>query len=293
MRVLFVRQARKRLAVRNILARRSALRIPLLVDNAEVDVQGNTESDDDALEAHHGRLCWCVSRSIPSLERLRTDDVANGKGGIQNGGGRALLRVASDVGSDPGELDGNSGEDGGDQVDSSQEPSLVGLGQVCHQSRTDDGWDADEDQGEPAVVEESHKGRGDEAHGDGNCAASHVEQCTSLGGVTEALDQCGAVSGNNTAACNPKQVSQRVTRLNSPRIMGIRTTTLKKHNKPLNPQLEVHERFLQLARREMVIFNTSLVDLDMLQQRYLLLIGKESGLHRRVRDEKPDESCED
>lgn len=53
------------------------------------------------LRAHHGQLCRAVLRRITGLEGLGADDIADGKGAADDGGGESALRRATDVGRSP------------------------------------------------------------------------------------------------------------------------------------------------------------------------------------------------
>jgi len=76
--------------------------------------------------ASHSHETPCRWRE-PNRSTLRTYDVANGESCVQERSGTCLLGVSSDVGRDPGELDGHSGEDGVHEVDASKQAALVGF----------------------------------------------------------------------------------------------------------------------------------------------------------------------
>jgi hypothetical protein len=113
-------------------------RVAALVGPNVVQVQDKSNERAAGLGAHDGNLGRPKVGSIASLEGLRTDDIAEGEGAADDGGGEGSLGSAAKVGGSPGVKDGEGGDNGINQVDPGKAALTVCNRKERHESATKD-----------------------------------------------------------------------------------------------------------------------------------------------------------
>lgn len=270
MRVLLVRQVGPdlgglvQLLILLALAGATAVH-PDVVDKEEKGGEGAA-----GLGAHDSKLGGAELGGVAGLEGLRADDVAEGEGAGDEGGGKGALGAAGDVDDGPVVEDGQGRDNGVDEVDAGQDAGAVGGGQEGHEGAADDGGDDAGNDPRPAVravadAEPDHEGEEDADH-----ARGHVHQGCLLGGVLEAADESGRVRGDDAA--------------------GDRQQDNRNEEKP---ELGIKDGLANLLEAELLGRDASLVDGDVLEKGELLDIRKPFSLHRSVGQEKDDGKTSD
>lgn len=106
-----------------------------------------------SLCAHDGNLGGSEIGSVGRLEGLGPDDVAEGEGTADDGGGECTLGGTAEVGGRPGVENGEGGDNGVDEVDTGEAAIAVCRGEEGHEGASKDAgkrlvnmhmWKADE-----------------------------------------------------------------------------------------------------------------------------------------------------